>query len=373
MSEEVIKEYGAILVDTSIFDGNGLRLEKGLLGKLSQFKRSPIVYLFPDVIKSEVKNHLENKIKISRAALEKALNDAGDHLFFEGSELNDSKQTLIDSKEIDGLADSRIDNFVNATGALVINCGDYVSVSELLAGYFSCNPPFAESGKKKSEFPDAIVLLAVESWSEQNNLKVLAIAKDKDWKQYCLSSARIDYQDDLSEGLAIFNRTNGPYALLVNLEESLNDNNAQDFLLAVRNHLESALNGITPEQEADSHLFWESEGCHGWFTDFELIENEFRIVDKDEDWGVLEAMANITVEAEGEFSFSVYDSIDRDNVYMGSITASATEEFESEILITITGDLNGNLEDLTVEDVEVVNPISAINFGTIEPDYGEDF
>ena len=29
MSEEVIKEYGAILVDTSIFDGNGLRLEKG--------------------------------------------------------------------------------------------------------------------------------------------------------------------------------------------------------------------------------------------------------------------------------------------------------------------------------------------------------
>ena len=88
---------------------------------------------------------------------------------------------------------------------------------------------------------------------------------------------------------------------------------------------------------------------------------------------VLEAMANITVEAEGEFSFSVYDSIDRDNVYMGSITASATEEFESEILITITGDLNGNLEDLTVEDVEVVNPISAINFGTIEPDYGEDF
>ncbi len=82
-----------------------------------------------------------------------------------------------------------------------------------------------------------------------------------------------DYQDDLSEGLAIFNRTNGPYALLVNLEEFLNDNNAQNFLLAVRNHLESALNGKTPEQEADSHLFGESEGCHGWFTDFELIEN----------------------------------------------------------------------------------------------------
>tara|TARA_B100001063_G_C16660228_1_gene500621 strand:- start:560 stop:802 length:243 start_codon:yes stop_codon:yes gene_type:complete len=78
---------------------------------------------------------------------------------------------------------------------------------------------------------------------------------------------------------------------------------------------------------------------------------------------VVEAMANITVEADGEFSFSVYDSIDRDNVYMGSITASATEEFESEILITITGDLNGNVEDLAIEDVEIVNPISAIILG----------
>lgn len=32
LNEEL--EYDALLVDTSIFDGNGLRLEKGLLGKL---------------------------------------------------------------------------------------------------------------------------------------------------------------------------------------------------------------------------------------------------------------------------------------------------------------------------------------------------
>ena len=59
MSEE--QEYEALLIDTSIFDGNGLRLEKGLLGKLNQFKRSPVVFLLPDVIptltwKSEVKD-----------------------------------------------------------------------------------------------------------------------------------------------------------------------------------------------------------------------------------------------------------------------------------------------------------------------------
>jgi hypothetical protein len=51
MSSDENEEYGAILVDTSIFDAHGLKLEKGLLGKLSQFKDSDIDYLLPDVIK----------------------------------------------------------------------------------------------------------------------------------------------------------------------------------------------------------------------------------------------------------------------------------------------------------------------------------
>ncbi|MBX9346394.1 hypothetical protein K5M36_04765, partial [Chromobacterium vaccinii] len=76
--------------------------------------------------------------------------------------------------------------------------------------------------------------------------------------------------------------------------------------------------------------------------------------------------------AEGDFSLSVYDSVDRDYVCMGSVTATAEEEFDSEILITIAGDLNATLENLTVVDVEIVNPISSINFGTIELDLGPD-
>ena len=178
---EIDEKYGAILVDTSIFIGNGLRLEKGLLGKLTQFKKSPIVYLLPDVIKNEIKSHLENKIKVSSAALEKALNDAGDHLFFGDSELNDAKETLIHNKEIDGLAESRVDNFIESSGALVLETGNYVSVSEVLSNYFSNKPPFAETGKKKSEFPDAIVLMAVEAWAEEQDISVLAVAKDGDW------------------------------------------------------------------------------------------------------------------------------------------------------------------------------------------------
>lgn len=150
MSEEV--EYNALLIDTSIFDGNGLRLEKGLLEKLTQFKRSPVVFIMPDVIFGEIRTHLERKIRASRSALEKSINEAGDHLFFDGGTLNDAKALLLDSKEIEGLAESRLESFLESTGALRVECAEHLNISSLLEQYFSNKAPFSESGKKKTNF-----------------------------------------------------------------------------------------------------------------------------------------------------------------------------------------------------------------------------
>jgi hypothetical protein len=368
MTEEN-KKYDAILVDTSIFDANGLRLEKGLLGKLSQFKKSPIDLIFPDVIKKEIQSHLHDKIKISRNALEKAFNDAGDHLFFEGSALNDAKSILIDSKEVDSLAESRIDKFIEETNAFSIECGSFVSVTTLLNQYFSNMPPFAETGKKKNEFPDAIILLAVEYWAEQNNKSILAIAKDNDWKNYCNGSKRIDYIDDLSEGLALFNADNAPYAFLANLEKAIQEGKAQDFLESIESYLSSEIEWLTPDQDAESYLYWEPEGISLRFKEFHLQEDEFKIIEADEDYLVLETSVLIEVEAEGEFSLSAHDSIDNDYVSIGSVSASTEASFESNILITIVGDLNGDIVNLDVDRVEIVSPIRTIDFGTIEPDF----
>lgn len=371
-TEEII-EYDAVFVDTSIFDGNALKLESGLLSKLNQFKKSHIEFILPDVIKSEVQNHLEKKIKVSRNALEKSINDAGDHLFFDGSALNNAKKLLIDSDEIENLAISRLSSFIKNTGALVLESSKYVSVKNLLEQYFSNKPPFAETGKKKNEFPDAIILLAVEKWAEQNNFSVLAIAKDKDWKAYCENSDNIDYQEDFAEGLATFNKTNIPYTFIPNLESALQKNQLKGFIHSIEVGLESVLDGLTPDQEAESSFLIDEDGIYTSFKKMLLPDNKFRMVevDVDEGWIVLEVLASITIEAEGDFSFSIRDSIDKDYVSLGSTSLTVEEEFKSEILITIVGDLEGDINELDIESVEVIDPIEVINFGTIEPDYGE--
>lgn len=374
MGSDADKEYGAILVDTSIFDQHGLRLEKGLLGKLNQFKDSEIHYLFPDVIKGEVQSHLEIKVKSSRASLEKALNDAGDHLFFDGSELNNAKSVLTDSNEVEEVAENRIRRFIMNSGASVLDCGDYVSVSELLQQYFQNKAPFAETGKKKSEFPDAIVLLATETWAKKNDIQVLAVAKDLDWKNYCETSDNIDYIEDFSDALSKFNKDTAPFSFLSFLISRLEQKEADavDFVERIYSNLEMYFDGFTPDQEADSYHQWEPDGCHGWLSNFELANHDFKIVDHAEDYVVLEMNAIISVEVEGEFSLSHYDSIDRDYVDIGGITTTTEAQFNSEILVTVCGDLNGDLSDVEIEEVEVVNPITSVDFGTLEPDYGYD-
>lgn len=374
MSSDESNEYGAILVDTSTFDAYGLKLEKGFIGKLSQFKDSDIDYLFPDVIKGEVQSHLEKKVKVSRASLEKALNDAGDHLFFDGSKLNDAKLILVDSNEVEEIAAARVDKFVENTGALVLECGNYLSVSELLKQYFENKAPFAETGKKKNEFPDAIVLLAVEKWAEEKNIQVLAVARDGDWSNYCETSNHIDYSEDFADSLSKFNKAIAPFEFLSLLISKLaqDEDDALDFVEKIRGNVDNYFNGFTPDPKADSFHYWESNGCSGWLNDFELTDTNFKVVDHAEDYIIFEATADITVEVEGEFSLSQYDTIDRDHVYIGSVTASVEEEFTSEILITVSGDLTGNLYDLEIEEIEVVNPITSIDFGTLKPDYGED-
>ncbi|WP_122669485.1 PIN domain-containing protein [Pseudomonas viridiflava] len=365
-------EFEAILIDTSIFDSNGLRLEKGLLSKLSQFKKSPIDLIFPDVIIGELQAHLIKKIKESRGSLEKAINDAGDHLFLSGESYSNAKALIADSVDIDKLADARIEKFIDAVGGKKLECGKNLDITDLLEKYFANSAPFSESGKKKNEFPDAITLLSVENWAEANGKSVLAISQDGDWRAYCAGSKNITLSDDLSAVLISYNRANPVYALIAKLEASLESQAAKDFITAIENRLESILEDFTPNQDAESAFYWEPDGCSGQFRNFTLNSEQVRLIEKNDEYIVLEMDASITVDVEGEFSLSVHDSTDGDYVPIDSCSVSVEESFDSKLLVTVNGDFSGltenvELDDLEVEDVEIVSMPTTIHFGTLEP------
>ncbi|AIC19240.1 hypothetical protein EY04_10155 [Pseudomonas chlororaphis] len=363
-------EYDAIVLDTSTFDANGLRLEKGLLGKLGQFKKSPVDIIIPDVVRGELKTHLERKIKEVRSSLEKSIKDAGSHILLEDGHLDAITKLIPDASQVERLAEQRIESFIDQAGAIELECGNHVNITEILRKYFDNTPPFSESGKKKSEFPDAIALTAIENWAILNKKNVLTISKDGDWKKFSEASERITNIEELSDALALFNQPNAPYAFLAKLEAALDAGAATSFIKGLEDGLSSALDGFTPDQEAECYISWEPEGSNGWFTGVDLDSNELRLIEQADDYIVLEAEATIRFEAEGEFTLSVRDSIDGDYIPLSYITAATEGEFESKILITVAGDIEGNMEELEIENVEIVSVPRTVNFGMLEPDFG---
>ncbi|WP_264627869.1 hypothetical protein [Candidatus Symbiopectobacterium sp. NZEC135] len=58
---------------------------------------------------------------------------------------------------------------------------------------------------------------------------------------------------------------------------------------------------------------------------------------------------------------------------MGSVTKRVVETFTSAILITISGELTGPIENLIVEEVEVIEKPDLIDFGELEMEYQPDY
>lgn len=58
------KKYTALTIDTSIFDQNALKLKKGALATLKQFKDLPINFILSDIVEREVIKHLNKKWRL---------------------------------------------------------------------------------------------------------------------------------------------------------------------------------------------------------------------------------------------------------------------------------------------------------------------
>ena len=211
--------------------------------------------------------------------------------------------------------------------------------------------------------------MAVEEWANQNDMRVLAVARDGDWEQYCANSERIDHTEDFSAAISSFNRATAPFALVQRLETAIKDGKANGLLERIGAGLDGKLDDIILDQDAESSFYWEPDGASGWFKSFEVIDHEPNLIEIDEEEIVVGISVNITVGAEGNFSLSAWDGVDKEHVALTSVSVEAEDTFETEILVPLTGDFEGDINDLEVGDIEVVNTISSIHFGELQPDW----
>ncbi|KHT42619.1 DUF4935 domain-containing protein [Pectobacterium brasiliense] len=371
MSEQ---EYTAITLDTSIFDGNGLRLEQGLLGKMRQFKTIPIIFVLTDVTVSELTHHLEEKMKASKFLLEKALEDSKNHLLIPDSDLNSFKEKFSDLKDFKDAALKRVQMYIDMTGAIVLDTNQYVSIAEIRDAYFSNQSPFTESGSKKNEFPDAISLIALKNWAEKNEQIVCAVSKDKDWGSFCDEVDDIDYINDLSKALDYFNRETVSRLVVEKLAEAIDsdEDDVQNFKVQLESMLEGAVERLTLTQEAASSLAYEGDGVEIKFKQLHSIATNFKIIEAGDDYLIVETLLNVELDIEGVFSLYHYDSFDKDYIRAGSVTSTINDSYDLSVLLTLAGDFS-DFSEIEINSLEVVSNLGTVHFGFLEPYYEPDY
>ena len=370
-------QFGAITLDTSIFDSQGLKLESGLLKQLEQFQDSSTKLIISEIVKEEVLSHLTERTKDAQKEIEKSLKQAKDYWQVENSEIESIKKTIFDGRDAQKIASERFSQFVNSTSLEIIEAQNYLIVSELIQRYFRARPPFSETGKKKNEFPDAIALISLEAWANKNQTKIIVVTSDNDWKNFCKDSDQLYSIDNFAEALGLFQLQDADDVCRY-LSEKYEKGALENVKEAVFDALEHKIFDLDICPEASSSFNYEEEviGIHFNGVEFKLLAPPniiFRPVNSDDDSLIVESRLSVDINVECDFSFSIYDSIDKDYVGMGGNSVDTQANLEVGVLITFIGDLNkvGAEVEVDAVEVEIETPVS-VDFGDVEPDWGDE-
>ncbi len=366
-------DYGAITIDTSVFDQKGLKLESGILKTLEQFKGKPSYLILSEIIVKEVHAHLKKKASDSRTQLKKAIRESRLNLSGSEEDFDQASNKLIPKQDDNEIATNRINSFVENTGAEVIPATGRVELDEIIRRYFQSEAPFAESRKKKSEFPDAIALLSLESWAKENNVRILAVTTDDDWEKFAEQSNHVDVVKDLAAAISQFQPHTAAIEFCMYISSKLPDNEPKDIYEAIHYYLSTSVSELDLFPEASSFFSWESDNVEVVFEEFQFVTDQdgnalLQPVQGQNEMLIVEAKVIIDATAYGTFSLSVRDPIDKDYVTIGGASPNTDFQFESEVLLTFEGNFEGENGEVELTGFELLSYPDSVDFGEIEPD-----
>lgn len=202
-------EIAALALDTSILRAAGYAFERGLLEQVAHLRAHGITVLLPDIVMHEARAHLLKEADQVVAKLQSAVDELRRKTLTSPAALAalTSASEAVYAEALQHPA-QRLQEWITKAGILVVDAGEFVQVEDLLALYVAGDPPFIVEGKKKSEFPDALALLALKGWAESNDTYVLAASSDDDWKRFSKSSNEVYVVQDLGAALSAFQTPN---------------------------------------------------------------------------------------------------------------------------------------------------------------------
>jgi len=235
---------------------------------------------------------------------------------------------------------------------------DEISIENLLEKYFSRNPPFSE--KKKYEFPDAINLLAIESWCIKNNQDMCIISSDNDIKNYCADKEILHYYSSIEEFL---DHVTSIYEYKYNIIKHLFINNFEEGAVELIKEEFESLGFILDNEDG------EVEFIEAYFVEIE-DEDEVNITEISDDIATITFEARVWFNADvtyNDYENSLYDKEEGKYIYIN--TAERHIE-EYDILLPVTIKVKFDVSNQRFEIIDcIVNENDDVSLTLYDEDY----
>lgn len=366
--------YDAITLDTNIFRKNSYNLESGLLGKLKQFKEGSVQLILSEIVVRELKQHLIRDSLDIKSKLDMSLKDISKSYLLQENTLKTIHSLISSEVDAETAAKNRLRKFIDETGAIIIEA-KHTSIKEVIKIYFDTVAPFEKTGSKKNEFPDAIALLSMTNWTKKYNKKILAISEDKGWLEYAKDKEWMDVETDLTNALVLIQKNTEQVSTIAEcFLKRLFAGEYPKIQERIDKDVCDAVSSLDVYAEANSWLHHEAEFVSIEFIEFSYKNDaDFSILQIGRNFIVLEVPVLIKASASTTFYFYVWDSIDKEEIPMGSSPAATDVEFDAAILITVNIDSLTTPNEIDVLEIELIKTINSIDFDEVEPDFRDDY
>lgn len=224
-----------VFVDSSVFIGKNYQYEHPSFVALKDaVSTGRANLLVTDITIEEVKAHIDSDVSESSQALKKVRGPA--KILKNIAELSDSAIfNDIDRASFCEELYKQFEQFLTDTNVVIVSVSE-ANTRSIFDCYFKRAAPFGE-GKKKSEFPDAFALSALNEWAESEQKDVFVVSQDSDMNGIKVNFPRLSALGSLEEFLG---RVTSYFEELAPLAQQVLENN----LSKISSMLEEEFQGL---------------------------------------------------------------------------------------------------------------------------------
>ncbi|PWK94622.1 hypothetical protein C7431_110118 [Pantoea allii] len=330
-----------VFIDTSAYETKKLQFGHFALARLQQFvEEQKIHLLITDVIRAEIEAHLK---KYADAAVREHKNfrKSGSFLCIADAVTGGGLFPDITSEALLRVAMEKFRALVDNGLTENVSVAS-VNPKHIFDAYFSRAAPFHREAKK-SEFPDAFSLAAVDAVARSRQHKVYIVSSDGDMAAVAAANDNFVHLQSIDVLLDLVNRNDEELAELSTFADGILEQLKEDVIGTAREHLNNAEFKPVGSSEYDPEIY-ETEILSVCIDDIQLID-----VSKDEAAYDITFRVNVMATYEYEdHSGAVWDREDR--VYYGvdlsSDTYSHQERYTATLEIGFMDGLRTNAEIL---------------------------